>query len=147
MLLSWETQEVERRGQTRLSGLLVAAVVSVGSVTAPAQAADRILLDRERAEFTAEFFAFTHGSRLSAELHVNCLKRVALNVRRCRLSWEARGELNKARLEVAAFEVSSDRNRYRVKYRLEQTDKRCAATQPPDECTSVERGRETYSGS
>ena len=126
--------------------LLIA--LAVAGVSAPAASAgDRILLDRSQAEFTAGFFAITRGAELDQDVHVNCRKRIALNVRRCRVSWsEGRHEYN-GRLFVAAFEERADANRYRVRYKLRDLDLRCARVSGEDACTSVETGTETYAGS
>jgi hypothetical protein len=120
----------------------------IACLVAPvASAGDRVRLDREDAEFRAQFFAIVHGSRLSGEDdHVNCRRRIAVNVRLCHVSWEAKGEINKARAVIAARERDPVANLYRVTYRIRTIDKTCALTKPVSRCTSTERGRETYTG-
>lgn len=135
---------MHRPSRSAALGLLVA--VALSSAT-EAEAGDRIRLDRQRAEFSANFFAITHGSPLEQERHINCRKRLALNLRRCRVSWESGRYASRARLLIAAFAGSADSNRYRVTYTLRRLDLRCAAQLPVEECTSIDRGRETYTGS
>ena len=132
--------------RARLAAVMAAAAGLASVAVAPAAAGDRILLTRDSAEFTAGFFAVVQGAPFDDDVHVNCRKRIALNVRRCRVHWEARHTDNKGRLEIAAFRRDADANRYRVRYRLHQTDKRCAAADPLADCTSILRGHDWYTG-
>ena len=134
----------QRSASLRL--LLIAPLVVFG-LAAAAQADKRIRLDRETAEFSAYFFATIHGAPLGEEAHINCRKRLGLNSRRCRVSWETRRYASRARLLLAAFEGASTSNTYRVRYTLRRVDRLCAGTMPAEECTTTERGRETYTGS
>ena len=132
----------------RAARVALGLAAMVSCLIAPlASAGDRVRLDREDAEFRAQFFAIVHGSPpFDDDLHVNCRRRIAVNVRLCRVSWEARGEINKARAVIAARKRDSEANLYRVTYRIRTIDKTCAATKPVSRCTTTERGRETYTG-